>query len=164
MNRVAALSMLGEAVDQVSGRHERSRSSASALSPMRAVRRYMVVVAVLQLAVQGSGFVMPTLASTSRPAVGCCCKLSGRGECRCRSSAGEACPMCRRSAGKTIRCGCGGCGRSPSAVLPGPSETIAIVPRVVALRFEQPRAGSPEQALPFVSDFTSVPLTPPPKA
>jgi hypothetical protein len=63
-----------------------------------------------------------------------------------------------------MRCQCGVRGHLPSAVLRGPGEEIAVVPGVVTLPFEEPRAGAPEHAWPFAFELTFDPLTPPPRA
>jgi hypothetical protein len=160
---LAAMSGLDNLTERTVSR-QRPQVATRACSLMQVARRYLGVAVILQLAAQGSSLAGPLLVRPSITPVRCCCTLSGRGECHCRSGSAEGCPMCRRSAGTTIRCNCGACGGSPSAVLPAPFETIAIVPRVITLPFEQPRAGAPEQAPQIVSDFASAPLTPPPRA
>jgi hypothetical protein len=164
LSRVGAMNLLGNYSDPATGRSEQSRWPSSTFNPMRAARRYMAVVAIVQLAVQGSGFVIPSLAWPSRAAVGCTCQIGSAGECHCKARLGEGCSMCRRAAEKGLRCPCGSRGLVPTAILRAPSDVIAVMPQVVALPFEQLRAAAPEPGSPFAFDFASVPLTPPPRA
>jgi hypothetical protein len=121
---------------------------------MRSVRRSLVGVAILLMAVQAAAVLGPAVAACGRRgATGVVCLCCRSGSCDC--------PMCSRARHVGLRCTAGCQGRSAPLTLP--LDVLAVVPDRTTEHVCMTAEAAPDIPTRSAVDISPVPATPPPR-